>query len=221
MTRWNNERCLVGARAFVLRPEGAALDNALRARGDPLWQWWPLTSSFILLLGNASATAKGACPASRSITFLPSGSSSASLAAATDPAAPAPTTMTSAVSVAVLKHSAPRPTRRRNMIRPRRPRSTPAQQSHPVSRPAVRPAHAPRAPDTRIPRGPADKVSRARDKGCNIWAFDVISSDPLDLDSRTPRPVWVGTRLAPAGRRLAQSRLAGHCWHPGRPAHAS
>ena len=81
-------------------------------------------------------------------------------------------------------------------------RFTPAQ-SHAVSRPRRRPANG-RAGTRAGPRG----ERQPRDIACIFLAFDVLSSDPLDLDSRTPGPGRVGTRLGRVGRRSAQSRLA-------------
>jgi len=53
------------------------------------------------------------------------------------------------------------------------------------------------------------------------FARRCIKLSPLDLDSRTPRPGRCGISLGRCGRRSAQSRLAGHCWHAGRPGRAS
>ncbi len=48
------------------------------------------------------------------------------------------------------------------------------------------------------------------ERRCIFLVSDVLSSDPLEIDSRTPGPGRADRRLGLVARRSAQSRLAGH-----------
>ena len=68
------------------------------------------------------------------------------------------------------------------------------------------------AAPARAPARAAARERRAGERCCIFWAFDVLSSDPADLDSRTPGTGRKNARLGLVNRRSPQSRLTGRSW---------
>ena len=77
----------------------------------------------------------------------------------------------------------------------------------PCSKPGGRGAE--RGAAARAPARAAARERRAGERCCIFWAFDVLSSDPVEIVYGIPRPGRTNRRLGLVNRRSAQSRLAG------------